>query len=106
MLPKITPYTIVGLEGALIKIEADIFCDLPSRTILGLFVKQIQTNQEHLWATIENSDPLLPSKRLALTLSLTSTNLRKGGFLMTSLAARICQPQSKPSPMLRSHCDR
>ena len=46
MLAKVTSCAVVGLEGALVEVEADISSGLPSFTIVGLPDKAVQEGRK------------------------------------------------------------
>jgi len=48
MLAKVRSCAVVGLEGALVEVEADISPGLPSFTIVGLPDKAVQEAREGL----------------------------------------------------------
>lgn len=77
MLAKVTSCAVVGLEGALVEVEADISSGLPSFTIVGLPDKAVQEARERVRAAIKNSGYTFPNRRI--TVNLAPADLKKEG---------------------------
>ena len=77
MLAKVRSCAVVGLEGALVEVEADISSGLPSFTIVGLPDKAVQEARERVRAAIRNSGHKFPTRRI--TVNLAPADLRKEG---------------------------
>jgi len=77
MLAKVTSCAVVGLEGAIVDVEADISRGLPSLTIVGLPDAAIRESKERVRSAIMNSGLVYPNKRL--TVNLAPADLHKEG---------------------------
>ncbi len=77
MLAKVTSCAVVGLEGAIVEVEADISPGLPSFTIVGLPDAAIQEARERVRAAIRNSGSNFPTRRIIV--NLAPADLRKVG---------------------------
>ncbi|MFC2072147.1 YifB family Mg chelatase-like AAA ATPase [Chloroflexota bacterium] len=77
MLAKVISCAIVGLEGAIVEVEADISPGLPSFTIVGLPDAAVQEARERVRAAIRNSDCTFPMKRIIV--NLAPADLKKAG---------------------------
>ena len=77
MLAKVISCAIVGLEGAIVEVEADISPGLPSFTIVGLPDAAVQEARERVRAAIRNSGGTFPMRRVVV--NLAPANLKKAG---------------------------
>ena len=77
MLAKVISCAIVGLEGAIVEVEADISPGLPSFTIVGLPDAAVQEARERVRAAIRNSNCTFPMKRIIV--NLAPADLKKAG---------------------------
>ncbi len=77
MLAKVMSCALVGLEGAIVEVEADISPGLPSFTIVGLPDAAVQEARERVRAAIRNSGYAFPMKRIVV--NLAPADLRKAG---------------------------
>ncbi len=77
MLAKVISCAIVGLEGAIVEVEADISPGLPSFTIVGLPDTAVQEARERVRAAIRNSGATFPMKRIVV--NLAPADLKKAG---------------------------
>ncbi len=77
MLAKVMSCAVVGLEGAIVEVEADISPGLPSFTIVGLPDTAVQEARERVRAAIRNSGCIFPNKRI--TVNLAPADLKKAG---------------------------
>ena len=77
MLAKVTSCAVVGLEGAIVEVEADISPGLPSFTIVGLPDAAVQEAKERVRAAIRNSGYAFPMKRIIV--NLAPADLKKAG---------------------------
>ncbi len=77
MLAKVISCAIVGLEGAIVEVEADISPGLPSFTIVGLPDAAVQEARERVRAAIRNSGCTFPMKRIVV--NLAPADLKKVG---------------------------
>jgi len=77
MLAKVISCAVVGLDGAIVEVEADISPGLPSFTIVGLPDAAVQEAKERVRAAIRNSGCTFPMKRIVV--NLAPANLKKAG---------------------------
>ncbi|MFC1966448.1 YifB family Mg chelatase-like AAA ATPase [Chloroflexota bacterium] len=77
MLAKVISCAIVGLEGAIVEVEADISPGLPSFTIVGLPDAAVQEARERVRAAIRNSGCTFPMRRIVV--NLAPADLKKAG---------------------------
>src|SRR4030043_2234972 len=77
MLAKVLTCAIVGLDGAIVEVEADISPGLPSFTIVGLPDTAVQEARERVRAAIRNSGCIFPNRRI--TVNLAPADLKKAG---------------------------
>jgi len=77
MLAKVISCAVVGLEGAIVEVEADISPGLPSFTVVGLPDAAVQEARERVRAAIRNSDCTFPMKRIVV--NLAPADLKKAG---------------------------
>jgi magnesium chelatase family protein len=77
MLAKVTSCAVVGLEGAIVEVEADISPGLPSFTIVGLPDAAVQEARERVRAAIRNCGCTFPTRRI--TVNLAPADLKKAG---------------------------
>ena len=77
MLAKVKSAAVVGLEGAVVEVEADISPGLPSFTIVGLPDKAVQEARERVRSAIRNSYYKFPDRRI--TVNLAPADLKKEG---------------------------
>ncbi|HIQ04507.1 MAG TPA: ATP-binding protein [Anaerolineae bacterium] len=78
MLANVKSCALVGLEGQIVEVEADIYRqNLPSMTIVGLPDAAVKESAERVRAAITNSGLYYPRGRL--TINLAPADLRKEG---------------------------
>jgi magnesium chelatase family protein len=77
MLATVQSCAVIGLEGALVKVEVDIAGGLMSFMIVGLPDTAVNEAKERVKAAIKNSGCLFPFKRI--TVNLAPADLRKEG---------------------------
>src|SRR4030043_1670385 len=77
MLAKVMSCAVVGLEGAIVEVEADMSAGLPSFTIVGLPDTAVQEARERVRSAIRNSGCFFPAKRV--TVNLAPAHLKKAG---------------------------
>ncbi|KSV16077.1 magnesium chelatase [Dehalococcoides mccartyi] len=96
MLAKVSSCAIIGLEGTIVEVEADISAGLPSFTIVGLPDTAIQEARERVRAAIRNSGFTFPVKRIVA--NLAPADFKKAGpayDLSIALAILISSEQLK-----------
>lgn len=69
MIAKIFSATVIGLEGELIEVEADIANGLPNTVIVGLPDTAVQESKERVKAAIKNSGCFYPQTRVSVNLA-------------------------------------
>jgi len=77
MLAKVKTAAVVGLEGHLVDVEADISNGLPAMTIVGLPDAAVQEAKERVRSAIRNSGCTFPMKRIVV--NLAPADLKKAG---------------------------
>lgn len=77
MYSKIISGTIVGIDGVLIIVEADIRDGLPMFSMVGYLASEVKEAKERVRTAIKNSGFQLPSKRI--TINLSPADMRKQG---------------------------
>lgn len=101
MLAKVFSCALLGLEGAVVEVEADLNPrSLPSVTIVGLPDAAVKESTERVRAAIYNSGLTYPRGRL--TVNLAPADLRKEGpayDLPIAVALLILAEQVPPDPV-------
>lgn len=77
MAQKVYTASIVGLEGALVTVEADAANGLPSFTIVGLPDMAVKEARERIRIAIKNSGYVFP--RMKVTVNLAPASVKKEG---------------------------
>jgi len=77
MLAKVTSCAVIGLDGALIDVEADIARGMPNTTIVGLPDAAVNESKERVRSAIRNTGFYFPNQRV--TINLAPADLRKEG---------------------------
>ena len=77
MLAMVQSCAVVGLDGALVRVEVDLANNLPAFTIVGLPDAAVNEAKERVRAAIRNSGLTFPMKRI--TVNLAPADLRKEG---------------------------
>ena len=77
MLAKVNTCAVIGLEGAVVEVEADISQGLPAFTVVGLPDTAVQEARERVRAAIRNSGCDFPMRRI--TVNLAPADLKKEG---------------------------
>lgn len=77
MLANVTSCAVIGLEGILVTVEADIALGLPAFSVVGLGDTAVQESRERVRAAVRNSGFSFPMKRI--TVNLAPADLRKAG---------------------------
>lgn len=80
MYANIKTVTLLGLEGTLVDVEADIVKALPKLTIVGLADTAIKESAERVRSAITNSSYSFPNERV--TVNLAPAGIRKDGSSM------------------------
>ncbi len=77
MLAKVLTCAVIGLDGALVEVEADIGTGLPAFNVVGLPDASVQESRERVRAAIRNSGCVFPLRRV--TVNLAPADLKKEG---------------------------
>ena len=77
MFSKVTGGTVVGIDGALIGVEADINDGLPMLNLVGYLSSSVKEAGERVRTALKNSGYYLPPKRI--TINLSPADMRKYG---------------------------
>ena len=77
MPAKVISCAIIGLDGAIVEVEADISPGLPTFTIVGLPDTAVQESRERVRAAIRDSGCTFPMKRIIV--NLAPADLQKSG---------------------------
>ena len=77
MFSKVTGGTVVGIDGALIGVEADINDGLPMLNLVGYLSSSVKEAGERVRTALKNSGYYLPPKRI--TINLSPADIRKYG---------------------------
>jgi magnesium chelatase family protein len=77
MAAKVLSCAIVGLDGAIVDVEADVLPGLPNFTVVGLPDTAVQEARERVRAAIRNSGCTFPGTRIIV--NLAPADLQKSG---------------------------
>ncbi|HLH71823.1 MAG TPA: YifB family Mg chelatase-like AAA ATPase [Chloroflexota bacterium] len=77
MLAKVLTCAVIGLDGAIVEVEADIGFGLPAFTIVGLPDAAVQEARERVRAAIRNSGCVFPMRKVIV--NLAPADLKKEG---------------------------
>ena len=77
MLARVLTFSLLGVEGVPVTVEADIHSGLPAFTIVGLPDAAVQESRERVRAALLNSGCEFPLRRI--TVNLAPADLRKAG---------------------------
>ena len=87
MLAKLTSFSLIGLEGYPIAVEADVTNGLPGFEMVGLAEAAVKESKDRVRAAIKNSGRLFPPKKI--TVNLAPADLKKEGSHL-DLAIAVC----------------
>lgn len=77
MYAKVKTVTLLGLEGTLVNVEADIVRNIPKLTIVGLADTAVKESGERVRSAITNSGYSFPNERV--TVNLAPAAIKKDG---------------------------
>jgi magnesium chelatase family protein len=77
MLAKVVSCAVIGLEGEIVEVEADIAPGLPIFTVVGLPDTAVQEARERVRAAIRNSACSFPTRRIVV--NLAPADIKKAG---------------------------
>ena len=69
MISKVFSATVIGLDAAIIEVEADVTNGLPATIIVGLPDTAVQESRERVKAAIKNSGCSYPPTRVSVNLA-------------------------------------
>jgi magnesium chelatase family protein len=91
---------LVGLDGHLVEVEADLALGLPGLTVIGLPDAALAEARDRVRAAIVNSGQAWPQKRITLALSPASLPKRGSGFDLALAAAVLAANGAVPAAAL------
>lgn len=91
---------LIGLDGHLVEVEADLAQGLPNLTVIGLPDAALAEARDRVRAAIVNSGESWPSKRITLALSPASLPKRGSGFDLALAAALLAAVGVVPAEAL------
>ena len=102
MLARALTFSLLGVDGVPVTVEADIHSGLPAFTIVGLPDAAVQESRERVRAALLNSGFEFPLRRI--TVNLAPADLRKAGpgFDLALAAAVLAASGQVPSERLAS----
>lgn len=93
--------SLIGLNGSVIDVEADVGIGLPGFTLLGLPDAALSESRDRVRAAFINSGESWPNKRVTIALSPAWLPKRGSGFDLAIAAALLVAAQSAPIDRLR-----
>src|SRR5664280_3014796 len=87
-LARTLAVALVGVEGRLVEVEADLAQGLPGLTLIGLPDTSLQEARDRIRAAIVNSGESWPQRRITLGLSPASLPKRGSSFDLAMAIAR------------------
>jgi magnesium chelatase family protein len=97
VLARATTFTLLGIDGIRVTVEADIHTGLPTFTIVGLGDAAVQESRERVRAALVNSGFDFPLRRI--TVNLAPADLRKAGPAFDlALAAALLAASGQARP--------
>ncbi len=91
---------LVGLEGAVVDVEADLAPGLPGLTVTGLPDAALAEARDRIRAAVVNSGERWPQRRITLGLSPASLRKRGTGFDLALAAALLAADGAIPAQAL------
>jgi len=95
-LARALSVAVVGVEGHLVEVEADLAQGLPGLTLIGLPDASLHEARDRVRAAIVNSGESWPQRRITLGLSPASLPKRGSGFDLAMAAAILTAAGSLP----------
>ena len=77
MYYQVTSGIVLGVEGKLVRVEADVSNGLPSVTMVGYLSSEVKEARERVIAALRSVSFSIPPKRI--TINLSPANVRKAG---------------------------
>lgn len=100
-LARTLAVALVGVEGRLVEVEADLAQGLPGLTLIGLPDTSLQEARDRIRAAIVNSGEVWPQRRITLGLSPASLPKRGSGFDLAMATAVLAAAGRVPAAALR-----
>lgn len=104
MYSNVTSGTILGIQGVLIQVEADVSDGLPGFHMVGYLSGEIRESSERIRTAMRNSGFHVPPKRVVVNLSPADIRKDGSGFDLPIAVAMLISmgylPQSKTEHML------
>jgi magnesium chelatase family protein len=94
---------IVGLQGHLVEVEADIATGLPTFGLVGLPDASLQESRDRVRAAAANSGFPLPQQRLTVNLSPAALPKAGTGFDLAVAAALLSASGTAPAPTVNRY---
>jgi magnesium chelatase family protein len=91
---------LVGLDGHVVEVEADLAQGIPGLSITGLPDAALNEARDRVRAAVVNSGHPWPNKRMTLGLSPASLPKRGSGFDLALAAALLAADESVPTRLL------
>jgi magnesium chelatase family protein len=92
---------LLGVDGYLVEIEADLAAGLPGMTLIGLPDATLHEARDRIRAAVLNSGQSWPSRRITIGLSPAWRPKRGSGFDLAIAAAVLCAAGVVPAERLR-----
>ncbi len=92
---------LVGVEGHLVEVEADLALGLPGLTVTGLPDAALAEARDRVRAAVVNSGQAWPARRITLGLSPASLPKRGSGFDLALAAAVLAAAGAVPAAALQ-----
>ncbi len=77
MLAQVTSAAVQGVESYLVRVEVNMVLGIPSFAVVGLAEGAVREGRERVWAAIQNSGFIIPTKKI--TVNLAPADIRKDG---------------------------
>ena len=94
--------SLIGLNGSVIDVEADIGIGLPGFTLLGLPDAALSESRDRVRAALINSGETWPNKRVTISLSPAWLPKRGSGFDLAIAAALLAASDAAPIERLNN----
>ena len=92
---------VVGMQGHLVEVEADITEGLPAFSLVGLPDASLSESRDRVRAAAANSDHHLPARRITVNLSPAGLPKAGTGFDLAIAAALMAGMRIVPEPTVR-----
>ena len=99
-LARACAVALIGLDGHLVEVEADLALGLPGLTVIGLPDAALAEARDRIRAAIVNSGEAWPQRRITLALSPASLPKRGSGFDLALAAAVLAANGVVPADSL------